>query len=76
MQPTDPACCNLHLFTTITLLVDFFFVTFSFVSLSQIIVFSYSEKKIAALSKEELKNWTHVGEAEQDDEDGENHTKK
>lgn len=33
------------------------------------------EKKIAALSKEELKNWTHVGEAEQDDEDGENHTK-
>jgi hypothetical protein len=35
------------------------------------------EKKIAALSKEELKNWTHVGEAEQDDDDdGENHTKK
>jgi len=40
------------------------------------VVFSYSEKKIAALSKEELKNWTHVGEAEQDDEEGENHTKK
>jgi len=40
------------------------------------VVFSYSEKKIAALSKEELKNWTNVGEAEQDDEDGENHTKK
>jgi len=41
------------------------------------VVFSYSEKKIAALSKEELKNWTHVGEAEQDDDDDdENHTKK
>jgi len=42
----------------------------------QSVVFSYSEKKIAALSKEELKNWTHVGEVEQDDEDGENHSKK
>jgi hypothetical protein len=40
------------------------------------VVLSYSEKKIAALSKEELKNWTHVGEAEQDDEDGENNAKK
>jgi hypothetical protein len=39
-------------------------------------VFSYTEKKIAALSKEELKNWTHVDEAEEDDEGGKNHTKK
>jgi len=40
------------------------------------VVFSYSEKKIAALSKEELKNWTQIGEVEQEDEDVENHTKK
>lgn len=33
-----------------------------------------SEKKIAALSKDELKNWTHLDEAEEDDEDGKNHT--
>ncbi|PNF31126.1 hypothetical protein B7P43_G15522 [Cryptotermes secundus] len=32
------------------------------------------EKKIAALSKDELKNWTHLDEAEEDDEDSKNHT--
>jgi hypothetical protein len=35
-----------------------------------------SEKKIAALSKDELKNWTHLDEAEEDDEDDKNHTNK
>jgi len=55
MQSTDPAYCNLHLFTTITLLVGFFFVTFSFMVLSQVSCVFYSEKKIAALSKGELK---------------------
>jgi hypothetical protein len=35
-----------------------------------------SEKKIAALSKDELKNWAHLDEAEEDDDDSNNHTNK
>jgi hypothetical protein len=36
-----------------------------------------SEKKIAALSKDELKNWTQLDEVEEDyDDDGEKHTNK
>jgi hypothetical protein len=32
-----------------------------------------AEKKIAALSKDQLKNWTHLDEVEEDDGDSNNH---
>jgi hypothetical protein len=50
----------------------------SFVPITQVncVFLLLSEKKIAALSKDELKNWTHFDEAEEDDEDGKNHTNK
>lgn len=53
-----------------------FLVIYSPTSQSSHVFWFVLEKKIAALSKDELKNWTQLDEAEEDYDDAENHTNK